>query len=181
MKSKNICVYGAASDRIHPDYLAGAEALGRAIRDAGLGLVFGAGNTGVMGACARGAQGGRVIGVAPRFFDQPGVLYPDCSWMIFTDTMRQRKRIMERLSAGFVMAPGGIGTMEEFFEILTLRSLGRHRKPVVILNLRDYFHDVEIVLRRAVAEGFASPELETLYAVADTPQEAVRRLLEAMV
>ena len=166
MKSKNICVYGAASDRIHPDYLAGAELLGREIRDAGLGLVFGAGNTGV-------------IGVAPRFFDQPGVLYPHCTRMIFTDTMRQRKRIMERLSAGFVMAPGGIGTMEEFFEILTLRSLGRHQKPVVVLNLRDYFHDLETVLRRAVAEGFASQELETLYAVADTPHQAVQLLLEA--
>lgn len=116
----NICVYGAASQQIHTDFLQGAHQLGHCLAKAGFGLVFGGGNTGVMGACARGAAqaGGQILGVAPSFFNQEGVLYPSCTTLHLTDTMRQRKEMMEHLSHGFVMAPGGIGTLEEFFEIL---------------------------------------------------------------
>ena len=93
----NICVYGAASQQIHTDFLQGAHQLGHCLAKAGFGLVFGGGNTGVMGACARGAAqaGGQILGVAPSFFNQEGVLYPSCTTLHLTDTMRQRKEMME--------------------------------------------------------------------------------------
>ena len=134
----NICVYGAASQQIHTDFLQGAQQLGHCLAKAGFGLVFGGGNTGVMGACARGAAqvGGEILGIAPSFFNQEGVLFPHCTRLHLTDTMRQRKEQMETLSQGFVMAPGGIGTLEEFFEILTLKQLGRHQKPIAAASCR---------------------------------------------
>ena len=151
----NLCVFGAASDSIDRKYIAGAERLGRCLAERGLGVVFGGGATGVMGGLARGvlAQGGRLIGVAPRFFDRPGVLVPACD-LRFTDTMAQRKTLMEDLSQGFLVAPGGIGTMEEFFEVLTLRQLGRHFKPIGILNLDGCYDGLVEQLRDIVTGGF---------------------------
>ena len=103
-------------------------------------------------ACARGAAqaGGEILGIAPSFFNQEGVLFPHCTRLHLTDTMRQRKEQMETLSQGFVMAPGGIGTLEEFFEILTLKQLGRHQKPIAVLNIRGYFDALEELLEGAV-------------------------------
>lgn len=166
-----LCVYGAASSAIHPEFLAGAEALGRALAQASIGLVFGGGDTGVMGACARGCAslGGEIIGVAPRFFDRPGVLYQSCTQLHFTETMRERKALMEELSDGFIVAPGGIGTFEEFFEIFTLRQLGRHQKPIWILNLRDYYTPLLELLRRGVAEGFLEQATLDLLTVFTNP------------
>ena len=94
-------------------------------------------------------MGGEIVGVAPRFFDEPGILFQGCTQMHFTDTMRQRKELMEQLSDGFIMAPGGIGTFEEFFEILTLRQLGRHQKPIAILNVRGYYDPLLALLENA--------------------------------
>lgn len=173
-----ICVFGAASSSIHPDYLAGAEELGRALAKNGIGLVFGGGATGVMGACARGCASlsGEIIGVAPEFFRQPGVLFDRCTEMIYTETMRQRKEKMEALSDGFLMAPGGIGTLEEFFEILTLRQLGRHKKPIGILNLRGYFDPLLAMLDQAVEQGFLEAETTRLCPVLTDPSRIVELL-----
>ena len=166
-----LCVYGAASNSIHPAFLSGAEALGMALARAKIGLVFGGGDTGVMGACARGCAslGGEIIGVAPRFFDRPGVLYQGCTQLRFTETMRERKALMEELSDGFIVAPGGIGTFEEFFEIFTLRQLDRHRKPIWILNLRGYYTPLLEMFRRAVAEGFLEQSTLDLLTVFTDP------------
>ncbi len=174
----NICVYGAASQQIHTDFLQKAQDLGHCLAQAGFGLVFGGGNTGVMGACARGAAqaGGQILGVAPSFFHQEGVLYPNCTTLHLTDTMRQRKEMMERLSHGFIMAPGGIGTLEEFFEILTLKQLGRHKKPIAVLNIRGYFDALEELLDGAVGEGFLEKEVLSMYRMFREPEEAVRFL-----
>lgn len=176
----NVCVYGAASQKLAAEYLASARALGTALAEAGFGLVFGGGDTGVMGACARGASaaGGRVIGVAPRFFDQEGVLYQHCTEFHFTDTMRQRKELMEFLSDAFVMAPGGIGTMEEFFEIFTLRQLGRHRKPIFILNTEGYYDPLVAMLENAVREGFLDRTCLGLYQIFRNPTELANALKE---
>lgn len=174
----NICVYGAASQQIHTDFLQKAQILGHCLAQAGFGLVFGGGNTGVMGACARGAAqaGGQILGVAPSFFHQEGVLYPNCTALHLTDTMRQRKEMMERLSHGFIMAPGGIGTLEEFFEILTLKQLGRHKKPIAVLNIRGYFDALEELLEGAVGEGFLEKEVFSMYRMFREPEESVRFL-----
>lgn len=174
----NVCVYGAASQQIQEDYKKAAQELGSLMGKAGLGLVFGGGATGLMGACARGMEkvGGRIIGVAPHFFDEEGVLFPRCTEMIFTDTMRQRKEKMELLSEAFVMTPGGIGTMEEFFEILALKQLGRTQKPIAILNTMGYYDSLKGLLEHSVAHGFLEPGGLELFQMYNDPQELVEGL-----
>ncbi len=169
----NVCVYGAASRQIAGEYLQAAYALGEALGKKGCTLIFGGGASGVMGACARGmtAAGGEIIGVAPRFFDQEGVLYQQCTQLRFTETMRQRKELMEDLSDAFIMAPGGIGTMEEFFEILTLRQLGRHNKPIYILNTQGYYNDLEALLKTAVDQRFLEQSGLELFKMYGDPEE----------
>ena len=166
-----ICVYGAASDHIDPAYLEAGEALGLELARRGHGLVFGGGQTGLMGAVARGVVRGcgQLTGVAPRFFDQPGVLYDRCTRFIFTETMRERKSIMEAQADAFIMTPGGIGTFEEFYEILTLRQLGRHQKPIAMLNTRDYYAPLLQMQAQAMAQGFLQPECASLFAAFSDP------------
>ena len=115
----NICVYGAASDEIADIFKNAGEALGESLARRGHSLIFGGGASGMMGAVARGADraGGNIISVAPSFFDIDGILYPQCTEYIFTETMRERKQILEDRSDAFIVSPGGIGTFDEFFEI----------------------------------------------------------------
>lgn len=178
----NICVYGAASQQIQTAYLQAAERLGYALGRAGFGLVFGGGSTGVMGAVARGMArtGGELYGVAPEFFHRDGILYPHCTELILTETMRQRKEKMEQLSQAFIMAPGGIGTMEEFFEILTLKQLGRHEKPIAVLNTEGYFSPLSALLEGAVREGFLEKSALGLYRMYREPEALVGDLARAL-
>ena len=164
-----ICVYGASSQTIHPDYLTGVEAFGRAMGKRGHVLLFGGGDKGLMGAAARGvkAENGTVIGVAPRFFNVDGVLFPHCDQFFYTDTMRERKQILEDKAEAFVAVPGGIGTFDELFEILTLKQLGRHGKPVVLLNLRGYYDPLLALLDKAMEEGFMKEACRALWAAFD--------------
>lgn len=168
-----ICVYGAASNDIDPAYLQAGSELGLAMAKRGHSLVFGGGETGLMGAVARGMTqgGGKITGVAPRFFDVEGVLYQQCTELIFTETMRQRKSIMEEKADAFIMTPGGIGTFEEFYEILTLRQLGRHNKPIAILNTKDYYRPLMEMQARAMDQGFLRPECRNLCAWFKAPEE----------
>ena len=169
----NLCVYGASSDRIDPVYLEAGKRLGEELARRGHTLVFGGGTTGMMGAAVRGTErlGGRSIGVSPKFFDLPGVLHQGCSEMIFTETMRQRKEIMEQRADGFIMTPGGIGTYEEFFEILTLKQLGRHEKPIGILNTAGYFDDLARLLQDTAEKGFMHTDCLQLYFITDDVNE----------
>lgn len=168
----NICVYGAASDAIDGAYLDAARELGRAMAARGHRLIFGAGNTGIMGALARGIRDGQgeMTGIAPEFFHTPGVLFEECTELVLTKTMRQRKQRMEELSEGIIMAPGGIGTLDEFFEILTLKQLGRHQMPIGILNSRGYFDPLIAMLGNAVQEGFLEKTGLDLFRVFPEPQ-----------
>ena len=163
----NLCLYGASSDQIAPAYLQAVEALGAKLAARGHGMVFGGGAHGLMGAAARGvsSQHGYILGVAPSFFNVDGVLYPHCSEFIYTETMRQRKQIMEDRADGFIMVPGGIGTYEEFFEMLTLKQLGRHSKPIAILNLNGYYDLLEQLLEQTIRQGFMKPACRNLYGV----------------
>lgn len=170
----NICVYGAASNHIDRKYLEAAEHLGELMAKQGHTLVFGGGGTGVMGATARGMSsgGGRIIGVAPTFFAD-GVLYDHCAELHRTETMRQRKQMMEDNSDGFIAAPGGIGTFEEFFEILTLKQLNRHEKPIVVLNVDGYYDKLLAFMDSVAAEGFMSESCKELYQTVETPEQAL--------
>ncbi len=171
----NICVYGASSKTIDKDYIAAGEKLGKIMAERGHTLVFGGGGSGLMGAAARGVKGagGRVVGVAPSFFNVDGILYEHCDDFIYTETMRERKQIMENMSDGFVMTPGGIGTFEEFFEILTLRQLGKHQKPIAVLNTNGYFSSLVGMIEDAIAGGFMTEKNRSLFGVFESPEEAV--------
>ncbi len=157
----NICVYGAASDKILPIYAEKTEELGKKMAERGIGLVYGGGATGMMGAVARGviSAGGYVHGVAPTYFDTPGILYKEGAKFTFTDTIRERKQIMEDESDAFIMTPGGVGTFEEFFEILTLANLGKHNKPIAVFNINGYYDKLIDMIDFAVAEGFINKEI----------------------
>lgn len=171
-----ICVYGASSDQIDPKYIAAGEALGRTMAEDGHSLVFGGGATGLMGAVVRGVtqKGGTSLGIAPKFFDTEGILYRDCSEFVFTETMRERKERMEMEADGFIMTPGGIGTLEEFFEILTLKQLGRHNKPIGILNTDGFYHQLESLLQTTVEKGFMDRECLALYYMSEDPADLLR-------
>ena len=114
----NICIYGASSAELKKIYYEKTEELGQLMGKRGHGLVFGGGKEGLMGAAARGVdrEKGYILGIAPRFFDQPGVLYEHCTEFIFTENMRERKHLLESRSDATIVVPGGIGTYEEFFE-----------------------------------------------------------------
>lgn len=117
-----------------------------------------------------------MIGVVPRFLKVDGVLYDGCDEMIYTDTMRQRKQIMEERAQGFVVTPGGIGTYEEFFEIYTLKQLGRHQKPIIIFNVNGYYDRLLAMLEHTVEQGFMREKSLHLYTVAVTPQQVLEQL-----
>ncbi len=164
-----ICVYGAASDKIDPAYIKAVEELGRKMAKRGHALVYGAGASGLMGAVARGvyAEGGKITGVAPTFFNVDGVLFEHCTQLIYTETMRERKQIMEDTADAFIMVPGGVGTFDEFFEILTLKQLDRHNKAMVVFNSNHYYDALGSMMEKAVSEGFVSEPTLELYQVMD--------------
>ncbi len=175
----NICVYAASGRELDNIYFEEAYRLGTLMARAGHTLVFGGGCEGLMGACARGVKeaGGRITGIAPRFFDEPGVLFTDCDEFIYTDTMRERKQLMEQMADAFVMLPGGIGTFEEFFEILTLKQLGRHSKPIAILNTAGYYRPMISMLEHTARQHFMSERCLELYKLCETPSQAVEHCM----
>lgn len=169
----NICIYGAASPKLAQVYYDRTEELGRQMAKRGHGLVFGGGNTGLMGAAARGvdAEGGYILGIAPGFFDEPGTLYQHCTEFIMTETMRERKHLLEEKSQATIVVPGGIGTYEEFFEILTLKSLKRLDRAVVFYNINGYYDLMKQLLKHTVREKFMEPEILEMCKFMDDPGE----------
>lgn len=161
----NICVYGASSDSIEKIYHDTAYSLASTMAKRGHTLVYGGGGNGVMGAAARGAydSGGAIIGIAPTFFTVDGVLYDKCTEFIYTETMRERKQILENRSDAFIVAPGGLGTFDEFFEILTLKQLERHNKPIAIYNVNGYYDHMLRMLELTAENNFMKPKSLELF------------------
>lgn len=171
-----ICLYGASSNQIDERFIEQTEAFGRMLAERGHGLVYGGGAQGLMGAAARGVyeKQGEIIGIAPTFFCQvDGVLFDKCSKFIYTETMRERKQLMEEHGDAFVVTPGGIGTFEEFFEILTLKQLGRHEKAVVIFNMLGYYDTMKCVLEEAIEKHFMKPACRELYVFLDNAEDVI--------
>ena len=171
----NICVYGASSNMIDKSFITAGEALGNAIAENNHTVVFGGGAAGLMGAVARGAhaEGGKTVGVCPSFFNVDGALFSDCSEMIYTDTMRERKQLLEEMSDAFIVTPGGIGTFDEFFEIYTLRHLGVHRKPIAIYNTNGYYDSLVDMLNNAIDKKFMPNANTELLFISDNPQKII--------
>ena len=174
----NICVFGSSSELIDKQFLDTAEALGSALVKKGHGVVFGAGKYGVMGAVARGvtAQKGELIGVSPKFFEELDVLYDKCTKLIFTETMRERKAVMEDKAEAFIICPGSMGTFEEFFEVLTLKQLKRHTKPIIIYNVKGYYNPMLAMLENAINNNFMTSDCKGLYSVANSLDEVFCQL-----
>ncbi len=169
-----ICIFGAASNLIDHKYIAAVEMLGEYLAEKGHSLVFGAGANGLMGAAARGfkKKGGKIYGVIPHFFREENVecIYTECTELIYTDTMAQRKAKMEDLADAFIIVPGGIGTFEEFYEVLTLKQLGRHTKPIALYDIDGYYDKLEDFMVYSMNEGFINEVCKEIYACPTTPE-----------
>ena len=163
----NVCIFGASNDLIDKKYIKSAYDLGASLAKKGHGLVFGGGACGVMGASARGfhENGGYILGVAPEFMSEYNLFSENCTDFKITKTMAERKTYMEDHADAFIIAPGGIGTYEEFFEVYTLKQLNRHSKAIAIFNPYGYYDDLIKMLRHTVSESFM--QQESLDLVAD--------------
>lgn len=170
-----ICVYGAASPTIDPEYIRQTEILGEEMAKRGHSLVFGGGANGLMGAAARGVKkgGGSILGVIPKFFENETIeaIYDKCDELLTPDTMRERKQLMEDNADAFIITPGGIGTYEEFFEILTLKQLCRHNKPIAIFNIMGYYDGLNEVMNQAMQKNFIRENCSTLFRITDNLDE----------
>ena len=155
-----LCVYCGSSSGKHPDYAGQARAFGAEMAERGMALVYGGGKVGLMGTVADAvlAGGGKVIGVIPRQLVDLEVAHPGLSELVVVDTTHQRKTRMYELSDAFVALPGGFGTMDEMFEMLTWAQLGLHRYPCAFLDVRGYYRDLRAMMDHMVAERFVRAE-----------------------
>lgn len=170
-----ICVFGASGTELDKSYIDALEALGEKLALRGHSLIFGGGTNGLMGAAARGFKrgNGKIVGVAPRFFDVPGILYDECDEFVYPDSMRDRKKYMEDNADAFVVAPGGIGTYEEFFEVLTLKQLARHAKPIALFNVNGFFDPLNKLISDNTRDGFIRKQTEELYFTSDDAEKII--------
>ncbi len=173
--NKVICVYSSSSCTIDRLYFEVAEELGKAIALRGDKLLFGGGLIGLMGATAKAVHQsrGKVIGVIPKALNIEGVVYESCDELIVTEGMRERKAVMDARSDAFIALPGGFGTLEEILEIITLKQLKYHNKPVVILNVNDFYDRLLMQFEEIIDQRFAKPESKGLYHIATNPNEAL--------
>jgi cytokinin riboside 5'-monophosphate phosphoribohydrolase len=171
--AKLLCVYCGSSKHLDPRYYSAADTIGRSMVQNGWGLVYGGGNVGMMGSVARAVKeaGGHVVGVIPEFMRDRELAYHQSDELIVVDSMRERKRIMEERASAFLALPGGIGTLEELTEIMTLRYINRIDKPVIVFNQDGFYDDLLRFFERMTRERFKSPGLHALFSVAATPAE----------
>lgn len=164
MRVFTVCVFCASSDRVAAVHRVTARALGEAVAARGWGLMYGGGNIGLMGEVARAAlaAGGHVTGVIPHLLADREVALEEVSRLVRTETMRERKGVMDAGSDAFVVLPGGIGTLEELVEILTLKQLGYHARPIILLDPTGYWDPLLRLLEEMVAAELAEPTLTTL-------------------
>jgi hypothetical protein len=168
---RRVCVFCGASPGGHPSYAEAARSVGALLAAESVGLVYGGGNTGLMGEVADAAlrAGGEVIGVIPGHLQARDVAHTGLSDLRVVETMHERKALMAELADGFVALPGGLGTLEEFLEIATWSQLGIHAKPLGLLNVRGYYDRLNGFLGHAVEEGFLRAEHRALLTISDDP------------
>lgn len=178
---KSICVFCGSRDGRAPAYLEAARTLGTAMAASGVTLVYGGGGRGMMGALADAALAadGRVIGVIPRDLFVREFLHRGLTELRAVEGMLERKALMAKLSDGFISLPGGIGTMDELFEMWTWTQLGIHDKPSVLLNVDGYYDALVAFLDEMTVAGYLAPDQRALLRVAETPDDALRSLFPA--
>ena len=177
-KIQNVTVFCSSSDHVADHFLQAAGDLGRAIAAQQWGLVYGGNRLGMMARVADAVRsgGGRVVGITPRCFVDDGYSDDLCHELIVTPDMRQRKALLEQRGDAIVVLPGGIGTLEEFFEVLVAKALGQHQKPLAILNIDDYFAPLAAMIDHSIEKGFVRPRAKTLYSVATSVHQAISYL-----
>ena len=170
-----ICIFGAASAQIDRCYVEAVEDLAEKMAKRGHSLVFGAGGSGLMGAAARGTKrgGGYIHGVIPKFFREERLesIYDQCDELTFTDTMAERKTTMDDDCDAFIIVPGGIGTLEEFYEVITLKQLGRHHKAIAFYNLNGYYDTLEKFMHEMSEKKFMAAACHEMYRIFTDAEE----------
>jgi uncharacterized protein (TIGR00730 family) len=176
---KRLCVFAGSSPGAREEYRHAALGLGRAMAAQGIGLVYGGAKVGLMGALADAVlgAGGEVVGVIPQALVAKDVAHHGLTELRVVTSMHERKQLMADLSDGFVALPGGIGTLEEFAEVLTWAQLGLHQKPCGLMNVASYYTRILEFLDHSVAERFLAPVHRTMLLVAEAPDELLSLLV----
>lgn len=177
----SLCVYCGARAGSDPAYAQAATHLGQTIAARGMTLVYGGGSVGLMNTTAEAAlaAGARVVGVIPELLRSREVMHQGLSEVHVVQTMHQRKKMMADFADGFVALPGGIGTLEEMFEIWTWRQLGYHNKPLGLLNVQGYYDGLLDFLAQSHEQGFVSPDVLALLVVDSDPERLIERMSSA--
>jgi len=175
---QNICIYCGSSDQMNAEYLQAASDMGAALVERGLRLIYGGGGTGMMGALADAVleKGGEVIGIIPKMFETPELLHTGLTELLVVEDINTRKTRMAEMSDAFVALPGGFGTFDELFEILTWAQIGLHRSPIGILNTLEYFTPLLALIEHARQEGFIYNEHIDLLINESDPQDLLTRM-----
>jgi uncharacterized protein (TIGR00730 family) len=175
---RSLCVFCGSREGIDPAYHAAALRLGQLMGERGVRLVYGGGSIGLMGVVADAviAAGGEAVGVIPDFLIQYEVGHRRLQDLVVTDSMHDRKRRMFEMADAFVILPGGLGTLDETFEIVTWKQLRLHDSPIVVLDVNGYWSPLLDLLGAIIAAGFARPEITELITVVETPEQVLQAL-----
>ncbi|MCQ6268652.1 TIGR00730 family Rossman fold protein [Fictibacillus sp. WQ 8-8] len=174
---KNLAVFCGSSNGVSEIYVKEAAKLGKELAERNIGLVYGGASVGVMGAVADSVlqHGGQVTGIMPDFLKKREISHKNLTNLIVVDSMHERKARMAELADGFIVLPGGPGTMEEFFEIFTWAQLGLHPKPCGLLNINHYFDPLISLFNHMTAEGFMQEKYREMALTAPTPQDLLNQ------
>lgn len=175
---QRVCVFCGSSAGFDPIHRQTASHFGAVLAREGIELVYGGGSVGLMGAVADAVllSSGHVIGVIPKFLATKELLHERVSEMRLTENMHERKAMMSDLSDAFVALPGGLGTFEELFEVLTWAQLGLHRKPIGLLNVAGYFDPLVAMIERSITDGFCRDEHRQLFVVDNQPEGLLEKM-----
>ena len=174
----SICVFCGSRSGHNSAYEKAAEVLGKGLADRDWRLVYGAGDVGIMGSVAQSAQnnGAKALGVIPTHLMQREVAKTDLSNLVITENMHERKKVMFMNSDAIIILPGGAGTLDEFFEVLTWAQLKLHNKPIIILNVSGFWDPLIELINHLVENGFADQSLNKLFKVVSSPRETIEAL-----
>jgi uncharacterized protein (TIGR00730 family) len=175
---ERLCVYCGSAGRVSETYRQAARDVGAALAREGIELVYGGGRIGLMGLCADAAvaAGGRVTGIIPRHLHDVEVGHHGLTRLLVTENMHERKRLMFEMSDAFLVLPGGLGTLDETFEIVTWRQLGLHDKPIVVIDIGGYWQPLQAMVQHIVDSGFARPAVLSLFKIVPSVEAAFAAL-----
>lgn len=178
MTVKSVCVFCGARNTIHPEYIELAKRCGQLLAEKNLTVVYGGSNSGMMYAMAQTAYraNAKVVGVYPKILNEKEPISSEVTETLIVDNMHVRKEIMINYSDAFFVLPGGIGTLDEFFEVLTLAMIGAMKKPIIVINHNNYWNSLKDLIENVVNQEFASAGLYDLFYFVNTIEEAFKKI-----